>query len=74
MAYCILGGIKETVGMLSRGGQSDITRLVEDILSFGLGGVAQPELLEVLRNTPAGSAKVESGGPAAKAVFFVGQN
>lgn len=49
VAYCILGGIKEVVGQLSRNRQRDIGPLVEEILDFGLRGVAQPELLAGLR-------------------------
>jgi len=46
IAYCILGAIKETIGLLSRGGEADTTTLVEEILEFGLCGVARPELLK----------------------------
>lgn len=49
VAYCILGGIKEVVGQLSRNRQRDIGPLVEEILDFGLRGVSQPELLAGLR-------------------------
>jgi AcrR family transcriptional regulator len=49
VAYCILGGIKEVVGQLSRNRRRDIGPLVEEILDFGLRGVAQPELLAGLR-------------------------
>ncbi len=45
-AYCILGGIKEVVGQIARRRPRNIGTLVEEILSFGLGGVARPELLE----------------------------
>jgi AcrR family transcriptional regulator len=48
-AYCILGGIKETIVQLSRQAPPDIDGLVEEILRFGLSGVARPELLETLR-------------------------
>jgi AcrR family transcriptional regulator len=48
-AYCILGGVKETIVQISRGGTPDIDVLVEEILRFGLGGVARPELLETLQ-------------------------
>ncbi len=48
-AYCILGGVKETIAQLSRHAPPDIDRLVEEILRFGLSGVARPELLETLR-------------------------
>ena len=49
VAYCILGGIKEVVGQLSRNRRRGIGPLAEEILDFGLRGVAQPELLEGLR-------------------------
>jgi AcrR family transcriptional regulator len=50
VAYCILGGIKEVVGQLSRNRRRGIGPLAEEILDFGLRGVAQPELLESLRH------------------------
>ena len=46
VSYAILGGIKELIGMLSRSEDTDIEALVEEILAFGLGGVARPELLK----------------------------
>jgi AcrR family transcriptional regulator len=49
-AYCILGGVKETIAQLSRQAPPDIDGLVEEILRFGLSGVARPELLETLRS------------------------
>lgn len=48
VSYCILGGIKEIVGQLSRDGRHDIDHLAEQILNFGLCGVARPELLEAV--------------------------
>ena len=48
-AYCILGGVKETIVQISREAPPDIDRLVEEILRFGLSGVARPELLDTLR-------------------------
>jgi AcrR family transcriptional regulator len=47
--YCILGGIKEVVGQIARRRPREIDSLVEEILAFGLGGVARPELLEEAR-------------------------
>lgn len=44
-AYCILGGIKEVVAQASRARRRDISRLAEEILDFGLRGVARPELI-----------------------------
>lgn len=46
IAYCILGAIKEVVSLLSRSPATDTAALVEEILDFGLRGVARPELLE----------------------------
>ena len=54
-AYCILGGVKETIVQISREAPPDIDGLVEEILRFGLSGVARPELLETLRAAPAQS-------------------
>ncbi len=45
VAYCILGGIKEVVGQASRHRRRDISKLAEEILDFGLRGVARAELL-----------------------------
>ncbi|HYB89980.1 MAG TPA: TetR/AcrR family transcriptional regulator [Candidatus Binataceae bacterium] len=66
IAHCILGAIKEMVGLLSRGQVADSSALVEEILDFGLRGVARPELLEA-----AGAAV---GDAASKPVFFVARN
>jgi AcrR family transcriptional regulator len=44
-ACCILGGIKEVVAQSSRARRRDIPRLAEEILDFGLRGVARPELI-----------------------------
>jgi AcrR family transcriptional regulator len=49
-AYCILGGVKEIIVQISRSAPPDIDVLVEEILRFGLAGVARPELLETLRS------------------------
>ena len=53
-AYCILGGVKEVIVQLSRQAPPDIGALVEEILRFGLSGVAQPELLQTLEREPGG--------------------
>jgi AcrR family transcriptional regulator len=51
-AYCILGGIKEVVAQASRARRRDIAMLAEEILDFGLRGVARPELLaEILKHS-----------------------
>jgi len=65
IAHCILGAIKEVVGLLSRGQVADSSGLVEEILDFGLRGVARPELLEAPR---------AEGEAASKRVFFVARN
>jgi AcrR family transcriptional regulator len=49
VSYAILGGIKEVIGMLSRSSDVDSAALVEEILQFGLSGVARPELLQFVR-------------------------
>jgi len=46
MSYCILGAIKELVGQLSQQPPRDIESVVEELLNFGLRGVARRELLE----------------------------
>jgi hypothetical protein len=58
VSYAILGGIKEVIGMLSRSDDTDISALVEEILQFGLSGVARPELLKFVR--PRGEAGRET--------------
>ena len=45
VSFCILGGVKEAVGQLSRERRRNAGTLVEEILDFGLRGVARPELL-----------------------------
>lgn len=52
VAYCILGGIKEVVGQASRNRRRDISKLAQEILDFGLRGVARPELLMGLQREP----------------------
>jgi len=47
-ACCILGGIKEVVLQASRARRRDIAGLAEEILNFGLRGVARPELMEAI--------------------------
>ncbi len=65
VAYCILGGIKEAIAVLSRSRQKDISALVEQILDFGLRGVARPELLEAVR---------AMGDTSSKFASFLGPN
>ncbi|HLX38791.1 MAG TPA: TetR/AcrR family transcriptional regulator [Candidatus Binataceae bacterium] len=48
VSYCILGGIKEVVGVLSHTPARDADKLVQEILDFGLRGVARPELLQAI--------------------------
>jgi hypothetical protein len=59
VSYAILGGIKEVISMLSRSNDTDISALVEEILQFGLSGVARPELLKFVR--PRGEAAPNGG-------------
>jgi AcrR family transcriptional regulator len=56
VAYCILGGIKEVVGQASRNRRRDISRLAQEILDFGLRGVARPEWLTGEPRTPSKDA------------------
>src|SRR5579863_4981543 len=48
-SYAILGGVKEVIGMLSRSREIDTAKFVEEILDFGLRGVARAELLKFIR-------------------------
>jgi AcrR family transcriptional regulator len=53
VSYCILGGIKEVVGQVQHERRRDIGALAQEILDFGLRGVARPELLsELSRRDP----------------------
>ncbi len=45
VAACILGGIKEVAGQTLRQPQCEVKHLAEEILNFGLNGVATSELL-----------------------------
>jgi AcrR family transcriptional regulator len=45
VAACILGGIKEVAGQALREPQREVKHLAEEILNFGLSGVATTELL-----------------------------
>lgn len=47
-SYAILGGVKEVIGMMSRSREIEPARFVEEILDFGLRGVARPELLKFI--------------------------
>ncbi|MFZ1890419.1 MAG: TetR/AcrR family transcriptional regulator [Candidatus Binataceae bacterium] len=62
IAYCILGAIKEMVSLLSRTPKADTAALVEEILDFGLRGVARPELLEA-------AERAGNGDPGAGFLF-----
>jgi AcrR family transcriptional regulator len=57
IAYCILGAIKEVVGLLSRSAAADTDKLVEEVLDFGLRGVARPELLDAVKRSGACGTK-----------------
>ncbi len=47
VSYAILGGIKELIGMLSRGNDTDPSALVEEILQFGLKRRRAPRVVEI---------------------------
>src|SRR5271168_4960473 len=66
VSYAILGGIKELIGILSRSDDTDTSALVEEILHFGLSGVARPELLKFVQ--PRG-ATARKAGPGAGNFF-----
>ena len=68
-SYAILGGIKEVIGMLSRSRATDTSEFVEEILDFGLRGVARPELLKFIGTL--NEAPTEAGSGAA---FFWSKN
>jgi AcrR family transcriptional regulator len=55
-AYCILGGIKEVVAQASRARRRDVGQLAEEILAFGLRGVARPELMTGIPASGGGDA------------------
>jgi AcrR family transcriptional regulator len=60
VSYCILGGIKEVIGQATRHRRRDIDKLAEEILDFGLRGVARPELLAGLRRKRDGVSQSSS--------------
>jgi AcrR family transcriptional regulator len=45
VSFCILGGVKEAIGQVSQERRRNAGTLAEEILDFGLRGVARPELL-----------------------------
>jgi len=55
VANCILGGIKEVVAQASRARRRDIAMLAEEILDFGLRGVARTELIAGSENQHRGA-------------------
>ncbi|MGD0119094.1 MAG: TetR/AcrR family transcriptional regulator [Candidatus Binatus sp.] len=67
VSYAILGGIKEVIGMLSRSNDTDISALVEEILQFGLSGVARPELFKLVPQLAPAAGKAASASES----FFV---
>lgn len=69
VSYAILGGIKEVIGMLSRSDSPDIDSLIEQILQFGLGGVARPELLKFVWGDEG-----KPGDPPSGSQSFLGSN
>jgi AcrR family transcriptional regulator len=68
-SYAILGGVKEVIGMMSRSREIDTAKFVEEILDFGLRGVARPELLKFIH--PGGERAPESSADPA---FFWSKN
>ena len=76
VSYCILGGIKEVVGVLSRTRSRDTEILVQEILDFGLRGVARPELLEAieLNSRNAKAARGSKNDAADGQPFFIAHN
>src|SRR5271168_4533037 len=66
VSYAILGGIKEVIGMLSRSNDADISALVEEILHFGLSGVARPELFKLV---PSQGETVHKTDPGDRSFF-----
>ena len=74
VSYAILGGIKETIAMLSRSRETDPSALVEQILDFGLRGVARPELLAVVGGRIGAESGETQTEPGTAAPFFLGRN
>jgi len=62
VARCIMGAVKEMVGQLSRRRRHDTGAIVEEVLNFGLRGVARPELM--------GAARAASGVAGESERFF----
>ncbi len=73
-AYCILGGVKEIIVQISRDTPGDIDVLVEEILRFGLSGVARPELLATLRAGAQAERPADAAPHAQPAANQSGQN
>src|SRR5579872_4183190 len=69
VSYCILGGIKEVVGVLSHTPARDADLLVQEILDFGLRGVARAELLEVIDAARSSKNENDEG-----TTFFIAPN
>src|SRR5580658_931779 len=73
VSYCILGGIKEVVGVLSRTRSKDTETLVQEILDFGLRGVARPELLQAIDENSKRARDSKNGNPGGQP-FFIAHN
>ena len=71
VSYAILGGIKEVIGMLSRSEGADTRALVEEILDFGLRGVARPELLKFIDESDASAGRPAPGESVSERAFFI---
>ena len=74
VSYCILGGIKEVVGILSRTRPHDAETLVQEILDFGLRGVARAELLEAIDRYSRNPRRVPKMTTPAGSAFFIAHN
>jgi AcrR family transcriptional regulator len=73
VSYCILGGIKEVVGILSRTRAKDSETLVQEILDFGLRGVARPELLDAIDSSSKNVRSAKNENPEEQP-FFIASN
>jgi AcrR family transcriptional regulator len=74
VSYCILGGIKEVVGILSRTRPHDAETLVQEILDFGLRGVARAELLEAIDSYSKPAAPGSKNDDPSGQRFFIVHN
>lgn len=73
VSYCILGGIKELVGVLSRTRSQDTDLIVQEILDFGLRGVARAELLDAIDREAVGKREAVNSKDSGQ-TFFIAPN